>query len=213
MADWDADSPQLHQNLAKVRASIQRDARKRVVPTVAVAKVWQETMMAGLTVPDPLYVGRFRGEAGLQNCQVRIGNAPGVPPADVADELQLFETKLQAAVSALDQTYSVGVDLDTDGLSAVIDLAAWAHAEWVRIHPFANGNGRSARVWANLILVRYGIPPAVRLRPRPESGYGAACAKAMKGDWRPTALVFLVMVREATAPPVRAASSGKVKPP
>ncbi|MBI3490264.1 MAG: Fic family protein [Acidobacteria bacterium] len=76
----------------------------------------------------------------------------------------------------------VGVDLDTDGLAAVIDLAAWAHAEWVRIHPFANGNGRTARVWANWIFVRYGFPPAVRLRPRPESGYGAACARAMATD-------------------------------
>jgi len=104
------------------------------------------------------------------------------------------------------------VDLDADGLAAVLDLAAWAHAEWVRIHPFANGNGRTARVWANLILVRYGIPPAVRLRPRPGGGYGAACARAMHGDWQPTALVFRVMLREATAPPARAASSGKVKP-
>jgi hypothetical protein len=204
VADWDADSPQLHQNLAKVRASIQRDAQERVVPTVAVAKVWHQTMMTGLTVPAPLYVGRFRGEAGLQNVQVRIGSALGVPPADVAGELQLFETRLQAVVSALDQKYAVGVDLDTDDdVSAVIDLAAWAHAEWVRIHPFANGNGRTARAWANLILVRYGIPPAIRLRPRPESSYGAACANAMKGDWGPTALVFRAMVREATAPPLR----------
>ena len=209
MADWDADSAQLHQNLTKVRASIQRDARKRVVPTVAVATVWQKTMLAGLTVPDPLYVGRFRGEAGLQNCQVRIGSALGVPPADVANELELFETRLDAAVSALDRKYPVGVDLDTDGLAAVIDLAGWAHAEWVRIHPFANGNGRTARVWANLILVRYGIPPAVWLRPRPESGYGAACARAVQGDWRPTALVFRVMLREATAGPVRGASRAR----
>lgn len=213
MADWDADSPQLHQNLAKVRASIQRDAQQRVVPTVAAARVWQKTMMAGLTVPNPLYVGRFRGEAGLEDCYVGIGSAPGVPPGDVADELKSFETKLQTTVSALDQTYSVGVDLDADGLAAVIDLAAWVHAEWVRIHPFANGNGRTARVWANLIFVRYGIPPAVRLRPRPQDGYGAACARAMQDDWRPTALVFRVMVREATSSPTQAAASGKVKPP
>lgn len=70
MADWDADSPQLHQNLAKVRASIQRDARKRVVPTVAVAKVWQETMMAGLTVPDPLYVPPFRQRQWAQRARL-----------------------------------------------------------------------------------------------------------------------------------------------
>lgn len=201
MADWDADSPQLNKNLIEIRVSLERDAEKRVAPAVTLAKAWHTTMMAGLTVPDPVYVGRFRGEAGLETCRFRIGSASGVPPADVASELTSFEATLQAAVSILDRAYPAGVDLDADGLAAVIDLAAWAHAEWVRIHPFANGNGRTARVWANWILVRFGLPPAVRLRPRPESGYGAACARAMQGDWRPTARLFRVMVRDATAPP------------
>ncbi len=199
MADRDADSRGLRENLPKVRASIQRAAKKRALPSVADAKVWQRTMMAGLTVPDRRYVGRFRGEAGLESCEVRVGSAPGAPPADVARELESFEIRLRAAVAALDQRYSVGAELDADGLAAVIDLAAWAHAEWVRIHPFANGNGRTARVWANLIFVRYGVPPAVRLRPRPDGGYGAACASAMQGDWEPTALVFRGMVRSILA--------------
>jgi hypothetical protein len=78
----------------------------------------------------------------------------------------------------------------------VIDLSAWAHAEWVRMHPFANGNGRTARIWANAILMRYGLPPAVRLRPRPGGGYGLAGAAAMDGEWRPTAAVFRTMLEE-----------------
>ena len=64
------------------------------------------------------------------------------------------------------------------------------HAEWVRIHPFANGNGRTAQLWANNIALRYGVPPFIRLRPRPNSGYAAAGDKAMQGDWKPTAVVF-----------------------
>jgi hypothetical protein len=49
-------------------------------------------MMAGLMVPEtPLRRSISRG-VGLQNVQVRIGSALGVPPADVAGELQLFET-------------------------------------------------------------------------------------------------------------------------
>jgi Fic family protein len=84
----------------------------------------------------------------------------------------------------------VGDEPDPDQLSAIIDLAAWAHAEWVRIHPFANGNGRTARLWANSILMRYGLPAFIRLRPRPNTGYAAAGASAMQGDWKPTAAVF-----------------------
>jgi hypothetical protein len=60
----------------------------------------------------------------------------------------------------------------------------------VRIHPFANGNGRTARLWANYVLMRYGLPPIVRLRPRPDGGYGVAGAAAMDGDWEPTVAVF-----------------------
>jgi len=60
----------------------------------------------------------------------------------------------------------------------------------VRIHPFANGHGRTARLWANCLAMRYGLPPFIRLRPRPNSGYAAAGAKAMQGDWKQTAAVF-----------------------
>jgi Fic family protein len=56
--------------------------------------------------------------------------------------------------------------------------------------PALNGNGRTARLWANSIALRYGLPPFVRLRPRPDNGYGEAGVKAMRGDWKPTAIAF-----------------------
>ena len=34
-------------------------------------------------------------------------------------------------------------------------------AEWIRIHPFANGNGRIARLWVNSIAMRYDLRPRV----------------------------------------------------
>ena len=203
MADWDADSPQLRRNLARVLASVKAEADRRVVPSVASARAWQRETMAGLSVPNPLYVGRFRGKAGLRTVAVTIGGTPGVAPGGVARALREFEARLRAVVAALDARYPSASDLDVDGLAAVIDLAAWAHSEWVRIHPFANGNGRTARIWANLILMRYGLPPAVRLRPRPDGRYGQACASAMTGEWRPTAAIFRAMVQEtiSAAPP------------
>lgn len=50
----------------------------------------------------------------------------------------------------------------------MLTLCAYAHGEWIRIHPFANGNGRTARLWANWCALRYGVPPFVKLKPRPE---------------------------------------------
>ena len=144
---WDADSPELRRNLHKVSASIQRDAEKRVTPKVATAKAWQMVIMTDLAVPQPLYAGHFRGEPGLERCGVCVrdgGNTyPGANPWHVADELKAFQTKLQRTVARLDAKYPDDDSLDDDGMSAVIDLAAWAHAHWIRIHPFANGNGRT----------------------------------------------------------------------
>ncbi len=38
--------------------------------------------------------------------------------------------------------------------------------------------------------MRYGLPPVVRLRPRPDGGYGEAAARAMNGEWEPTFIVL-----------------------
>ena len=146
--------------------------------------------MRNLSVPDAGYVGAFRGEAGLETLQVRVGANYGVASADVAEELARFETKLQSLVTELDALLPVGHEPDADELAAIIDVCAWAHAEWVRIHPFANGNGRTARLWANSLALRYGLPPFVSLLPRPNVGYAEAGAKAMRGDWEYTAAVF-----------------------
>lgn len=202
MSDWDADSPRLRSNLAEVLRTLRDSAVRRDPPTIEAARQWQRDTMSGLDVPDPNYVGRFRGESGLETVRVRIGNRYGVSPIDVAEELRNFERTIRRAIDVLDSRYPHESELDEDGLAAVIDVSAWAHAEWVRIHPFANGNGRTARMWANWILMRYGIPPVVRLRPRPDGGYGDAGAAAMKGDWRPTAAVFRRLL--ANLPPAAA---------
>jgi hypothetical protein len=180
----------LRQNLGQVLKEIVRAAERREVPTLEAARHWQSWMMEGLEVPDRRYVGAFRGEPGLELIQVRVGANYGVDSIDVSEELADFETKLQALIAELDALLPMGQELDADQLAAVIDLCAWAHAEWVRIHPFANGNGRTARLWANSLAVRYGLPPFIRLRPRPNAGYGDAGAKSMQGDWKPTVVVF-----------------------
>ena len=197
MADWDANGPQVRENLVNVLRDVRERALRRDRLAFEDARRWHRDSMAGLDVPDEKYRGRFRGEPGLETTRVRVGDREGVAPADVSGALAAFEEILQRAVSVLDARYPTGRGLDGDGLAAVIDLCAWAHAEWIRIHPFANGNGRTARIWANALLMRYGLPPAVRLRPRPDGDYGLAGAAAMNGNWRLTAALFRRMLDEA----------------
>lgn len=42
-----------------------------------------------------------------------------------------------------------------------VEFAALAHFKLVDIHPFIDGNGRTARLLMNLILMRAGFPPAI----------------------------------------------------
>jgi hypothetical protein len=190
MPDWNEDSPQLRRNLADVLQRIVQASKQRELPRLEAARSWQTLVMRGLIVPDQRFVGAFRGESGLDNVQVRVGANYGADAAHVAGELKRFEAKLQSLVAELDASLRAGQEPDADQLAAIVDLCAWAHAEWVRIHPFVNGNGRIARLWANSLALRYGLPPFIRLRPRPNAGYGDAGAKAMRGDWKPTAIVF-----------------------
>lgn len=190
MPNWDEDSPQLRQNLTAVLQEIVQAAEQRVTPRLEAARRWHILLMEGLDVPDSRYLGAFRGEAGLETVQVRVGASYGVDSAHVAEELKRFESKIQTLMAELDGLLPIGQEPDADQLSAIIDLCAWVHAAWMRIHPFANGNGRTARLWANSVAMRYGLPPFVRLRPRPNASYGDASAKAMQGDWEPTAIVF-----------------------
>jgi len=74
------------------------------------------------------------------------------------------------------------------------DLAAWlggaantpeaaftAHRRLVDIHPFNDGNGRTARLLMNLILIRGGYPP-VAVRPEDRLSYIRALQQAQAGQ-------------------------------
>jgi Fic family protein len=194
--DWDADTPGLRRNLARLLESIKQDARQRKQPTVETARSWQSEIMRNLQADDPKYVGAFRGEAGLENVQVQVNGIFGVAAPEVADALGEFEQRLQLAVAYLDNLVSPGDEPNADQIAVIVEICAWAHAEWVRIHPFANGNGRTARLWATSLAMRYGLPPFVGLRPRPEGDYALASEKAMRGDWEPTVAAFHQMLED-----------------
>lgn len=62
-----------------------------------------------------------------------------------------------------------------------IELAAFAHHEIARIHPFVDGNGRVARLLCNLILMKEGYPPII-VRNKDRIKYFACLEKAHFGN-------------------------------
>jgi Fic family protein len=61
-----------------------------------------------------------------------------------------------------------------------VELAAEAHYRLVTIHPFIDGNGRTARLLMNLILLQKGYPPAL-IRKRDRVPYLNSLEKAQLG--------------------------------
>lgn len=88
-----------------------------------------------------------------RNVNVRITGAQHTPP----EPLQMYQ-----------QVKNFFADLSWKYQDDPISLAAWTHAEFVRIHPFVDGNGRISRLLMNYQLLVSGllpisITPAVRL--------------------------------------------------
>ncbi len=64
-----------------------------------------------------------------------------------------------------------------------VAFAGEAHFRLVTIHPFIDGNGRTARLLMNLLLLMRGYPPAI-IRPRDRVAYLAALETAQTGGSR-----------------------------
>jgi fido (protein-threonine AMPylation protein) len=202
---WNDDPPgslqEIEANVAALGPRFQADVKSRPVPTVAMAQEWHRALFAGVELPEPYYAGEIRDSdpqfPELYGYEVRVGGAIGVPSQDVPAELAQLETRIQAVCSRLDAAIPNGeLPPDDATLQAVTATCANVHGEWIRIHPFANGNGRTARLWATWIGLRYRLPTFIVVMPRPAGEpYEAAAAASMRGDHRLCALLFEQMLR------------------
>lgn len=75
-----------------------------------------------------------------------------------------------------------------------IELAAWTHAEFVRIHPFPDGNGRISRLIMNYQLMAHGFPAISIAKEKRLEYFKALEVYAISGDIAP----FAEMLAEIT---------------
>lgn len=66
-----------------------------------------------------------------------------------------------------------------------VELACWLHNRLVQIHPFTDGNGRTARLLMNWILMRNQFPPAI-IEARNKEDYYKVIEQADNGDHQPS---------------------------
>lgn len=212
--DGVADEVVIAGNVAALLSALLALSRSRVTPTIGLAHDWHRAIYAGVpSVPAANYLGapRGSGDPDLADYELELVNpvtdqviAQGVPSTEVAQELADFEAALRTAVALLDAVIPVDQPPSASPhVLAAVELAAVVHGELIRIHPYANGNGRVARTLANWVAMRYGLPPFVRIKPRPDGLlYGLAAQRNMglppdfRGDHALTVSVFLDLLRQ-----------------
>jgi fido (protein-threonine AMPylation protein) len=194
-------------NVKRVLEEIASSVPTRLPPTVDRARYWHRELYEGIPRPVDYYAGEIRDSDArfpeLIGYEVEVSGAPGVPSAMVPAALERFQAAAQAASARLDAEIDPSspetAALTSVQLHGVFTLCAFLHGEWVRIHPFANGNGRTARLWANWGALRYGLPPFVTVKPRPGHPYAAAGMASMRGDHRVALAVFHQMLLDFLA--------------
>jgi hypothetical protein len=186
---WDDDvaSERGDENLAKLSTAIPSESSEsRTSPTANLARDWHRAMVEGVDIPDDAYCGGFRGDVhpALADYENTVGGLPTTRACDVGREIRSLMSELQDQVSLLDELDEQGDPfiLAPEFVEAVLECAAWLHCDWVRIHPFVNGNGRTARMWVLWLCGRYGLPQLLELRPRPDMGYNSAAQLGVTGE-------------------------------
>lgn len=72
-------------------------------------------------------------------------------PAEVPARMHDLLNKTNAAIDA--------ISLNKKDAPHPLDVALQFHLDYVIIHPFYDGNGRTARILTNLLLISFGYPP------------------------------------------------------
>lgn len=207
---WNDDPPgsllTIAANVAVLGRDLLAQARTRVDPALALAQDWHRAIYQGVPLPVLYYAGEFRDAdprfPQLTGYDVIVGGHAGVGSSDVPTQLAAFERAMRSVAVSLDAAIPAGnPPASGPELTAVIRFAASAHGEWVRIHPFANGSGRTARCWANFVALRYGMPAFVTIKPRPaDLLYAQAAQGSMRGEHTTTEVLFRGMLRQAVGP-------------
>lgn len=143
------------------------------------------------------FAGNYRGDERyrcLKTYRVTIGNVTNVAqPENVLKELAAFTDSTKRLVQSIESAPNFDPD---DRLWAVIVAVCFVLAEFMRIHPYANGNGHMGRfmVWSFLLKFGY-VPRDWPLEERPPEPYIQCLDRWRAGEPVPLQLFLLQCIK------------------
>lgn len=180
---------QTREAIGVIRASrlVRKYAHSRQVITMAaICEIHKEIFKDAW----PEIAGQYRDE------NLKITHSKHLPP-HYSEVVSLVSQKNEELLEKLKTLHEVNCILhDTHGnnedalakkFDAIIRVAAWLHHTITFVHPFREGNGRTARLAANLILERYGLVGiSVKIEKENKNQYRQALAQIDKeNDFEP----------------------------
>jgi Fic family protein len=108
-------------------------------------------------------------------------------------EIFHFATPEETPARMADFVQRLRAEMELPNL-ALPTLLAWLHHDFIRIHPFDDGNGRVVRLLLNYVLLRLGLLPMV-IKSRDRRRYLDAIAFADAGDLVPLSNFFMEALR------------------
>ena len=138
-------------------------------------------LFAGLTprnpMPLPHFAGNYRGANFPLLKEYEVGvrgdSRVGVKAILVSNAMTYFSNQAASAIAACERGFQLpGLEL-WEKITYVVRFACKLFVEFLRIHPFANGNGHMARFFIFGFLSVFGIWPKKWPLDESPPGYGA----------------------------------------
>lgn len=120
----------------------------------------------GLIVPRKISAGKYKtstNQVETVTGEIFYFATPEETPAKMFDLLNWYHEKI------------------TEENGNPIFVAAEFHYRFIRIHPFDDGNGRTARILMNFILMQFGFPPVI-IKTEDKANYFAVLQLADAGN-------------------------------
>ncbi|HEY6160557.1 MAG TPA: Fic family protein [Bacteroidia bacterium] len=130
---------------------------------------------------EPYYVPAQTSDGKPTKKRIEIGKYKTLPNHVLTSTGEMFYFASPEETPAKMKDLLDWYNKNKEGSMHPLELAARFHYDFIRIHPFDDGNGRMARILMNLIFMQKGYPPAI-IKTQDKPNYLTALRQADGGE-------------------------------